>query len=180
MVCPILRALGQKRAKRGCRGSRLSLRDGVGAMRVCRRSGRRGNAMLELAFAASILIPAFAGTFQFGYTFFVYSSLTSAIRGGARYASIRTYDSGTSTPSSGFSTAVKNMVVYGNVEGTGSPVTAGLTTANVQVFPNMNGSVPDSMTVRITGYSVNAVFGSISFNNKPSTTFSYTGTYAPF
>ena len=136
--------------------------------------------MLELAFASSILIPAFAGTFQYGYTFFVYNSLNSAVRGGARYASMRTYDSATSTPSTGFSTAVKNMTVYGNVEGTGSPVALGLTTANVEVVPNMNGSVPGSMTVRITGYQVGAVFGSVTFNAKPSTTFPYTGTYAPF
>jgi len=136
--------------------------------------------MLELAFSVSVLVPAFAGTFQFGYTFYVYDNLNSAIRGGARYASIRTYDSGTSTPSTAFSTAVKNMVVYGNVEGTGSPVVLGLTTANVQLVPNMKGSVPASMTVRITNFTVGQVFGSYTFNSKPSTTFAYTGTYAPF
>src|SRR5262249_26608847 len=148
--------------------------------RIFGKSGRRGNAMLELALATSVLVPVFAGTFQFGYTFYVYDNLTSAIRGGARYASMRTYDSGSSTPSTGFSTAVKNMVVYGNVEGTGSPVVLGLTTSNVQVIPNMNGSVPASMTVRITGFVVGQVFGSYTFNAKPSTTFSYTGTYAPY
>jgi len=136
--------------------------------------------MLELAFSTSILIPAFAGTFQYGYTFYVYNSLNSAIRGGARYASMRTYDSATTTPSTAFSTAVKNMVVYGNIEGTGTPVTLGLTTANVEIVPNMNGSVPETITVRITNYKVGAVFGSITFNAKPSTAFPYTGTYAPF
>ena len=149
-------------------------------MRNLRKFGRKGNAMLELAFATSILVPAFAGTFQFGYTFYVYNNLNSAIRGGARYASMRSYDSATSTPSTGFSTAVKNMAVYGNVEGTGSPVTLGLTTSNVEIVPNMKGAVPTSITVRITGYQVGSVFGAYTFNGKPSTTFMYTGTAAPF
>jgi hypothetical protein len=128
----------------------------------------------------SVLVPVFAGTFQFGYTFYAYNNLNSAIRGGARYASMRGYDSGTSTPSTSFSTAVKNMVVYGNVEGTGSPVVLGLTTGNVEIVPNMKGSIPASMTVQIKNFTVGQVFGSYTFNSKPSTTFSYTGTYAPF
>jgi hypothetical protein len=145
-----------------------------------RRSGnRRGNAMLELAIATGILVPAFTGVFQFGYTFFVYNNLGSAVRGGARYASMRTYDSNSATPSAGFSTAVKNMVVYGNPSGTGAPVAPGLTTAHVQVLPNMKGPIPQSITVRIGGYTVNAIFKSTTFNAKPSTTFEYTGTPAP-
>src|SRR5438552_12891687 len=111
-------------------------------MRIFRRSGRRGNAMLELAFSVSVLVPAFVGTFQFGYTFHVYNNLNSAVRGGARYGSMQSYDSGTSTPSTAFSTAVKNMVVYGNSAGTGSPVTPGLTTDNVQVVAVMKGAIP--------------------------------------
>jgi len=84
-------------------------------------SSRKGTAMLEFALGTLILVPVFAGTFQFGYTFFVYNNLDTAVRGGARYASLRSYDSATSTPSSAFSTAVKNMVVYGNSAGTGNP-----------------------------------------------------------
>src|SRR6266576_6362517 len=105
-------------------------------MRIFNRFySRRGNAMIEFALATGILVPAFVGTFQFGYTFHVYNNLNSAIRGGARYASMQSYDSGTSTPSTAFSTAVANMVVYGNSAGTGNPVAPGLRIANVQVLP---------------------------------------------
>ena len=135
--------------------------------------------MIEFAFATSILIPAFVGTFQFGYTFHVYNNLNSAVRGGARYASMQSYDSGSSTPSTAFSTAAKNMVVYGNSAGTGNPVAPGLTTNNVQVVAIMKGAIPSSITVQITGYTVDAVFRSFTFNAKPSTTFAYTGTAAP-
>ena len=136
--------------------------------------------MLEFAIAAGVLVPAFVGTFQFGYTFYTYNNLDTAIRGGARYASLRSYDSATSTPSTGFSTAVQNMVVYGNSAGTGDPIAAGLTAGNVQVLPLMRGAVPRSITVQITGYTVDAIFTKFTFTGKPSTTFPYTGTPAPF
>jgi len=141
---------------------------------------RRGNSILEFAIAAGVLVPAFVGTFQFGYTFYTYNNLDTAIRGGARYASLRGYDSGTSTPRADFLTAVQNMVVYGDAAGTGNPIAAGLTTGNVQVLPVMNGAIPRAMTVQITGYQVDAIFTKFTFNAKPSTTFPYTGTAAPF
>ena len=141
---------------------------------------QRGNAMVEFALAATILVPAFAGAFQFGYTFYIYNNLQTAIRGGARYASLRSYDSATSTPSTGFSTAVQNMVVYGNPAGTGQPIAPGLTVGNVQVLPVMSGAVPGAMTVQITGYTLDSVFTKSTFNAKPSATFPYTGTPAPF
>jgi hypothetical protein len=144
-----------------------------------RKSGQGGSALLELAVAAGILVPLFTGTFQFGYTLFVYNDLQSAVRGGARYASMRSYDSASSAPSAGFLTAVRNMVVYGNPEGTGKPVAPGLTLSNVEVLPNMNGAAPESITIQIKGYTVDAVFTSFTFNGKPATTFPYTGTPSP-
>jgi hypothetical protein len=144
-----------------------------------RCSSRGGNAMLEFAISAAVILPVFVGTFQYGYTFFTYNKLESAIRGGARYASMRTYDSSTSTPSVAFSTAVKNMVVYGNSAGTGSPLSPHLDGSNVEVLPTMQGAIPRFMTVRITGYQLDAVFTTFSFNAKPSRTFAYTGTPSP-
>ena len=141
---------------------------------------RRGNAMVEFALSATVLFPLFAGAFQFGYTFYVYNNLNTAIRGGARYASLRSYDSATGKPSIGFSTAVKNMVVYGNAAGTGQPVAPDLTVDNVQVSPVMSGAVPGAMTVQIAGYTIDSVFTKFTFNAKPSVTFPYTGTPAPY
>jgi Flp pilus assembly protein TadG len=136
--------------------------------------------MVEFALAATVLLPMFAGAFQFGYTFYVYNNLQTAIRGGARYASLRSYDSATSTPSPAFTTAVQNMVVYGNSDGTGQPIGPGLTVANVQVAPVMSGSVPGAITVQINNYTVDAIFTKFTFNAKPSATFPYTGTPSPF
>ena len=71
------------------------------------------------------------------------------------------------------------MVVYGNSAGTGDPIAPGLAVGNVSVSAVMKGSIPSSITVQITGYKVDAVFTSFTFNGKPSTTFAYTGTAAP-
>ena len=92
---------------------------------------------------------------------------------------MRSYDSVNDTPSSAYSTSVKNMVVYGNPDGTGQPVSRGLKISNVQVQPNMNGAAPESITVQIAGYKIDAVFTTFTFNGKPSMTFPYTGTAAP-
>ncbi len=140
---------------------------------------RRGSAMIELAVAIGILAPILAGVFQFGYVLFVYNNLESAVRGGARYASMRAYDSGGATPSAEYSAAVKNMVVYGNSEGTGQAVVAGLTPEHVEILPGMKGAAPESITVAIRGYKVDAVFTSFTFEGKPSKTFPYTGTPEP-
>lgn len=140
---------------------------------------KRGSALLELAVAMTILGPVLAGVFQFGYALFVYNNLESAVRGGARYASARSYDSSSAAPSPDYSAAVKNMVVYGNPEGTGQPVARGLSASNVEIQANMNGAAPESITVAITGYKVDAVFTSFTFDGKPAKTFPYTGTPAP-
>lgn len=141
---------------------------------------RRGNAMLEFAIGASVLTSIFAGTFQFGYTFYQYNLLKNAVSDGARYASLRTYDSATSTPSSAFQTAVKNMVVYGNPGGGSSPIAPNLATTNVNLSVTFTNGIPSAMTVSITGYTIGAVFGTTTLTNKPSVTYTYQGVYAPF
>src|SRR3954468_21872448 len=91
-------------------------------------SDRSGNAMVEFALGSGILVMAFVGTFQFGYTFLQYNNLENAVARGARYASLIPYDSTTTSPSGTFSTAVKNMVVYGTSTAGTSPALPGLTT----------------------------------------------------
>jgi TadE-like protein len=78
-----------------------------------RLGSRRGNAMIEFALASFVLIPLFIGTFQFGYTFYVYNLLCTQMRAGARYASLKTFKG---SDVSGFKTAVQNMVMYDNPE----------------------------------------------------------------
>ncbi len=66
--------------------------------------------MLELALSAGVMVSCLAGTFQFGYTFYIYNELVTAVGNGARYAATRTYRSDAETSKA----AIRNMVVYGN------------------------------------------------------------------
>ena len=144
------------------------------------KRSRAGNIMLEFALASSLLVAAFAGTFEFGYTFYRYNSLQAAVNEGAFYASQRTYNSTTTTPPSAFLTAVKNMVVYGNPAGGTSPIAPGLTTSNVNLTVTFSNGVPGTMTVSISGYTIDAIFAKNTFTNKPKVTYPFSGIYSPF
>lgn len=141
--------------------------------------GERGNAMVEFALSFGFLFSVFAGVFQFGYVYFLYNQLENAVRGGARYGSLRAYDSSTSTPSNGFATAVKNVVVYGNPAGTGPPIAPGLTPEKVAIAVEMERNVPRKVTLSIVNYRLDAVVTSFTLNGKPKVTFPYMGRFAP-
>ena len=143
---------------------------------------KRGNAMLEFALSASVLIPCLAGTFQFGYGLYTYNRLQSATGDGGRYAALRTYrcKSG-ATDLTKVQLAVQNMVVYGTPAPTGDsvPVVNGLTTGNVNVQFNLTSGVPTSVTVNISSFTIDTVFTSYTLTGKPVVTFPYIGRYAP-
>jgi len=146
---------------------------------IAGRRGRRGNALVEFALSFGLLFAVFAGVFQFGYVYYVYNTLESAVRGGARYASLRVYDSATSTPSSAYLTAVRNMVVYGNPSASGQALAPGLTPENVSLTVDMEKNVPTRITVAISNYTVSAVVQSFTLAGKPKVTFPFTGRFAP-
>jgi hypothetical protein len=99
---------------------------------------------------------------------------------GAQFAAMRKYDSGSSTPSTAFSTAVKNVVVYGNPNGTGSPLVPGLTTSHVNLGVTFVNGVPSRVRVWINGYTIDSIFTTTNCTNKPSFTYPYYGIYQPY
>lgn len=140
---------------------------------------RRGNTMIEFALGAGILVAAFTGTFQFGYTFLQYNNLENAVVRGARYASLTPYDSATATASAEFQAAVKNMVVYGSPTAGTSPVLPGLTTSNVNLTVTFTDAVPSAMTVSISGYTIQSIFASTTVTQKPRVSYVYQGIWSP-
>ena len=139
---------------------------------------RSGSVLVEFTLSATFLTALFLGVWQFGYGFYIYSELEQAVRAGARYASLRTYNSGNSTPTPDFLTAVQNVVVYGDPAGGTTPLAPGLTTGNVSVTVTFT-SVPTEMNVAITGYRLPTYFGSQTLNGKPTTTFPFVGVFGP-
>jgi len=138
---------------------------------------RRGNAVIEFALAFVVMVPLFLGTYEFGYAFYVYNSLQSAVRSGARYASVRSYDSSTPTPSTNYTLSVQNMVVYGDPNGGVNPVVPGLTPADVSVEMNFVAEVPRQVTVRIPSYETSSAVSMVEFTSKPHLAVPFTGRY---
>ena len=144
------------------------------------RRSHAGSALLEFGISFGVLMSVFIGTFQWGWTFYQYNVLKSAVNSGARYASLRPYDSTSTTPSQGFQDAVKNMVVYGDPTGGTKPVVGGLATKNVDISVTFTNGVPSSVTISISGYKIQSVFASTTLNSKPKVTYVYQGIYSPF
>jgi len=140
---------------------------------------RKGNAVVEFALAFVVLVPLFLGSYEFGYAFYTYNSLQSAVRGGARYASLRTYDSSTETPSAEFTLAVRNMVVYGDPEGNGDPVVEDLSPDDVSVEMTFWNGRPWEVTVSLPEFETNAVVDVVDFAEKPRLTVPYSGRWDP-
>ena len=142
---------------------------------------RRGNAMIEFALSAMVLTYAFTGVFQFGYSMYLYNELVGAVRAGCRYGSLaKLSNAGDQSIPTAYSSAIKNMVVYGNTSpATGDqPVVPGLTTANVNVSMTWDsGKVPTDCTVSISSYTIDSGLKTFTLTGKPSYKVHYFGTY---
>jgi len=143
--------------------------------RLCRNE--QGIQLAELAIVLPILLLLFGATAEFGRYFYEYSTLAKAARVGARYlatAAIRANEDA----------AAKNIVVFGNTAGTGSPILSGLTPANV-VISRAGGlpAVPHTVTVQIVNYKHEPILDlgkltnnsslSLNIDVKPSVTMRY-------
>jgi len=147
-----------------------------------RRRRIQGHAMLELALSAGVMVTCMAGTFQFGYTFYVYNQLVTAVGNGARYAAQRTYRGATEQDVERGNQAIRNMVVYGDAQPTAemSPVTAGLKPEQVEVRWVFNGDgKPSAVDVTVRRYTVDAIFRTFTLDGRPSVEFPHVGRYAP-
>jgi Flp pilus assembly protein TadG len=148
-------------------------------MRTGRKGNERGNAMVELSLAFPVCAVLLFGVFQFGYAFFEYSKLQTAVRAGARYAAMRTYDSSTSTPSTAYVTAVRNVVLYGDPAGAAEPVVKGLSAPDIAVEITMAENVPEEVAVKVANYTFDAIFTRFNWRGKPAAHFRYQGRYSP-
>ncbi len=137
-----------------------------------------GHAMIELAFSATVMVACLAGTFQFGYTFFVYNQLVTAIGNGARYAATRTVRAEIDKAE----TAIRNMVVYGDAQPSADaqPAVAGLRPEQIEIrWTRDESGTPSAVGVSIREFAVNVVFRTFVFSGRPAVEFPYVGKFAP-
>ena len=140
--------------------------------------------MVEFALASSLLIPIFLGTFQFGYTFYVYNLLSTQMRSGARFASMKAFKCAGGDLN--YKQKVRNVVRYGNPGATGTVIEPGLLDTQVTVsIKDVNGDAasttktPSYVEVSTASYSVDALFTTYTFTGKPYVRMPYLGAYQP-
>lgn len=131
-----------------------------------RRRLQKGHAMLELAISAGVMVTCLGGTFQFGYTFYVYNQLVSAVGNGARFGSLRPISADPEMDK----TAIRNMVVYGESKPSPNAVPAvrNLKPEQVEVTYSQDRT---AVHVAIQGYKVDALFGEFEFSGRPGVEF---------
>jgi hypothetical protein len=128
------------------------------------------------------MVAFLGGTFHFGYSFYIYNQLVTAVGNGARYAAQRTYRAATSDDVDKGRAAIQNMVVYGDSRPApdAQPVIPHLLPEDVRVeWADGEIGVPETVSVTITEYKVDALFGAVTLTGRPAVEFPYVGRYAP-
>ena len=112
------------------------------------RSDERGVQLVEVAIVIPILFVLFGAVAEFGRYFYEYTTAAKAARVGARFLASKSVNSSTN-----YELQAKNLVVYGNIGGTGDPVLPGMTINNVDIqYAGVTSGVPDTVTVNIVSY----------------------------
>lgn len=127
---------------------------------------QKGVALVEFALVLPFLLLLSVVAIDFGRAIWEYNTLTKSVRNAARYLSIQ-------TPGTNVDVA-RNLMIYGNRSGTGTPLAMGLSLANVPAptsgvplsgccYWQTAGSAPviNTVTVRITGYTFRPMFSTV-------------------
>jgi hypothetical protein len=122
-----------------------------------------GMQIVELAIALPVMLMLLGSVAEFGRFFYTYTTLTNAVRAGARHASKWERNASWTFPET------SNVVVYGDYSNTSlacpagqsgpCPILPGLSTSNVVVQANGPAvNAIDSVTVKIVNYKYQPLF----------------------
>jgi len=95
---------------------------------------QRGQAAVETALLLPVLLLLLFSAFQLGRVFYIYHTLHKAVRGGMQYL-LRQPTVNFCDLNDPVLLDAKNMIVFGNLQGSGSPVVTGLTADMIQILP---------------------------------------------
>jgi len=99
-----------------------------------RHNGQGGQVVAELAFQIPLLMAILFGAVQVGRVFYVYHTLQKALRGGAGLLA-RSVNVNYCSSTDVTLTDARNFIVFGNLQGEGTPVVPGLTPDMIQILP---------------------------------------------
>ena len=120
------------------------------------RENARGQSLVEMALVCMIFFFLLFGVLEFGRALWTYNTIVHQTRAAARWAVVNVPNNTENAQK----VATRNLVVYGNTGGTGTPILPGLTTSlvTVSVLPieldNSSPPLPISqkISVVVTGY----------------------------
>jgi Flp pilus assembly protein TadG len=146
------------------------------------RRDESGLQLVEVTIVVPMLLVLLAATAEFGRYFYEYTTLAKAARVGTRYLS-----TAPTVPQS--DTDATNLVIYGNINGDGTPILPKLGTGNIKIL-RQGGTpvIPEKVTVQINGYKHEPIFDlgalinkkwSLNIDVKPSVTMRYLLTQPP-
>jgi Flp pilus assembly protein TadG len=123
------------------------------------KAKQSGVALVELALIIPLLLLLTFITTEFGRAMYEYNAVTKSTRDAVRYLSFQ-------TPGTHIAEA-QNLMVYGSIENTGTPLVRGLSLANVPAAScctwQTAGTNPviNTVTVRISGFTFHSLFISV-------------------
>lgn len=130
-------------------------------------SNERGATLVEFSIAMTVFLTVMFGVIEFGRALWVHNALADAARRGARYATLSKASE---------ADKVKNVVVYGNPDGTGDPMLPNLSTTNVTVDYSGFGLNKGTVSVSVTNYQFQFVIPIVGTTiTMPSYTTTLTG-----
>lgn len=146
------------------------------------RKDESGLQLVEVSIVVPLLLVMLAATAEFGRFFYEYTTLAKAAEVGARYLS-----TAPTLPAS--DSDAQKLVIYGNLDGTGTPILARLEAKHVKI-DRIDGTelIPKEVRVRFEGYKYEPIFDlgalvnkkwSLNVDVKPSITMRYLLTQPP-
>jgi Flp pilus assembly protein TadG len=116
--------------------------------------------MVELAISAPLLLLLLYAIGELGYVFYEHALLADAARNADRYLGSHAISDSSGIPviTGTVSTAARNLVVYGNTAGTGSPLLPGLAVGQVTVGTQADAGGGTDVTVSVA-YPYQSLFG---------------------
>ena len=119
------------------------------------KTRQKGTAIVEFALILPLLLLLTMITTEFGRAIYQYNTIVKSLRNATRYLSLQTQNTQI--------TEAQNLVVFGNIAGTGTALVPGLTVSQVTPTWLRIESVPpiNTVTITVTGYTFRSMFTSV-------------------
>lgn len=111
---------------------------------------QKGSSTVEFAMLLPLLLLLVVMVSEFGVMFYRLNAVSKSVQVAARYLS----NNNTTPPPD--KAAARNLAVYGNIAGTGTPVVPDFTAANIDI----TNPIAQHVQVAVVGYDSNFILGS--------------------